>query len=69
VKREPGGNTGWWGEGEIKFYLDGRSDLRVAIQPLGWRSDGRYLPLQHDISSVAFWYHPLPREIREHRQR
>ena len=32
------------------------SDLRVTIQALGWRSGGRYLPLQDDISSVAYWY-------------
>ncbi len=123
-------NTGWWGEGEIKFYMDGdtefpticgtgtedyfcgsynfdvgkenggyrefttpysglpqvirpdglylsqtrfglyrwhimdpvrfEQDLRVTIQALGWRSDKRYLPLQDDISSVAFWYQALP---------
>lgn len=122
-------NSGWWGEGEIKFYLDGdqdfpticgtgtedyfcgsynfenkvtgqyqefstpyagmpqvlrpdgiyrsqtrfglyrwhitdpvrfREDIRVTIQALGWRSGGRYLPLQDDISSVAFWYQTLP---------
>ena len=122
-------NNGWWGEGEIKFYLDGdrefpticgtgtedyfcgsynfenketkqyqefntpyaglhqvirpdgvyksqqrfglyrwhildpirfEQDLRVTIQALGWRSDGRYLPLQDDIASVAFWYQTLP---------
>jgi len=122
-------NSGWWGEGEIKFYIDGdrefpticgtgtedyfcgsygfenketheyqefttpyagmpqvlrpdgvyqsqmrfglyrwhitdpvrfRKDLRVTIQALGWRSGGRYLPLQDDISSVAFWYQTLP---------
>jgi len=122
-------NTGWWGEGEIKFYLDGdkefpticgtgtedyfcgsynfenkqtkqyqtfttpyaglhqvirpdglyqsqqrfgmyrwhiadpirfASDLRVTIQALGWRSGGRYLPLQDDIASVAYWYQTLP---------
>ena len=122
-------NSGWWGEGEIKFYLDGdrefpticgtgtedyfcgsynfenkevgryqefttpyagmsqvlgpdgvyqsqmrfglyrwhitdpvrfREDLRITIQALGWRSGGRYLPLQDDISSVAFWYQTLP---------
>lgn len=122
-------NTGWWGEGEIKFYLDGdgaypticgtgtedyfcgsynfenhetgqyqtfttpysgltqvvkpdgvyssqtrfalyrwhimdpirfTQDLRVTIQALGWRSYGRYLPLQDDIASVAFWYQTLP---------
>lgn len=120
-------NTGWWGEGEIKFYLDGdtefpticgtgtedyfcgsynfdragqytvfttpysglpqvirpdgtyrsqqrfglyrwhimdpvrfEKDLRVTIQALGWRSGGRYLPLQDDIASVAYWYQSLP---------
>jgi hypothetical protein len=123
-------NNGWWGEGEIKFYMDGDSefpticgtgtedyfcgsydfelkeptphyhefttpysglaqvirpdglysanerfglyrwhiadpirferDLRVTIQALGWRSDGRYLPLQDDIASVAYWYQALP---------
>jgi len=123
-------NKGWWGEGEIKFYLDGdrehaticgtgtedyfcgsydfdlgkekggyrefsspysgmplvvrpdglydsqqrfllyrwhimdpvrfEEDLRVTMQALGWRSGGRYLPLQDDISSVAFWYQTLP---------
>jgi hypothetical protein len=122
-------NTGWWGEGEIKFYMDGdaefpticgtgtedyfcgsynfenreakqyqefttayaglpqvirpdgvyqsqqrfglyrwhimdpirfEQDLRVTIQALGWRSGGRYLPLQDDIASVAFWYQTLP---------
>jgi len=117
-------NSGWWGEGEMKFYLDGdgefpticgtgtedyfggawnydvpgqgytlfstpylglcqvlrpdglyrsqqrfgmyrwhvadpirfTSDLRVTIQALGWRSGRRYLPLQDDIASTAFWY-------------
>jgi len=120
-------NTGWWGEGEIKFFIDGdgkfpticgtgtedyfcgsygfivddkyreyttpyagmpqvitpdglwqsqqrfglyrwhimdpvrfERDLKVTIQALGWRSDGRYLPLQDDISSVAFWYQQEP---------
>lgn len=119
-------NTGWWGEGEIKFFMDGdefpticgtgtedyfcgsygfdvggryqefttpyagmpqvirpdgtyqsqtrlglyrwhisdpvrfESDLRVTMQALGWRSGGRYLPLQDDIASVAFWYQTLP---------
>ena len=120
-------NNGWWGEGEIKFFMDGDSeypticgtgtedyfcgsydfevdgiyrpyctpyaglskitatdgayktqqrfnmyrwhindpiyfdtDLRVTIQALGWRSGGRYLPLQDDISSVAYWYQDTP---------
>ncbi|RYZ75001.1 MAG: DUF2961 domain-containing protein, partial [Proteobacteria bacterium] len=121
-------NNGWWGEGEIKFFLDGdehpticgtgtedyfcgsynfenqvtkqyqefstpyagmpqvirpdgvynsqmrfglyrwhltdpirfEEDLKVNIQALGWRSGGRYLPLQDDISSVSYWYQTLP---------
>ena len=36
------------------------SDLRVTMQAIGWRSEGRYLPLQDDISSVAYWYQTLP---------
>lgn len=39
-------------------------DLRITIQALGWRtrtSEGRrYLPLQDDIASVAYWYQTLP---------
>jgi len=122
-------NNGWWGEGEIKFYIDGdkefpticgtgtedyfcgsynfenkqthqyeefttpysglaqvirpdglyssqtrfgmyrwhitdpirfEKDLKVTIQALGWRSGRRYLPLQDDIASVAFWYQSEP---------
>lgn len=129
-------NNGWWGEGEIKFFIDGdkdypticgtgtedyfcgsydfdtrvqnaagiesvqytefstpyaglhqvirgdghyevmqrfgmyrwhitdpirfEKDLKVTIQALGWRADGRYLPLQDDIASVVFWYQSEP---------
>ena len=37
-------------------------DLKVTIQALGWRTskDRRYLPLQDDIASTAFWYQTLP---------
>jgi hypothetical protein len=35
-------------------------DLKVTIQALGWRSGGRYLPLQDDIASVAYWYQVEP---------
>jgi hypothetical protein len=28
----------------------------VTIQALGWRSGRRYLPLQDDIASTAFYY-------------
>ena len=123
-------NNGWWGEGEIKFFMDGdeypticgtgtedyfcgsynfdtspnhdqeysifstpyagfhqiirptndyniqlrmgmyrwhildpirfEEDLKVTIQALGWRKGRRYLPLQDDIASVAYWYQTLP---------
>jgi hypothetical protein len=39
------------------------SDLKVTMQDLGWRSGGRYLPLQDDISSVAFWYQTEPHAV------
>ncbi len=35
-------------------------DLKVTIQALGWQSEGRYLPLEDDIASVAFWYQKEP---------
>lgn len=35
-------------------------DLHVEIQAIGWRSEGRYLPLQDDIASVGFWYQLEP---------
>jgi hypothetical protein len=34
--------------------------LKVTIQDLGWRSEGRYLPLQDDIASTVFWYQTEP---------
>lgn len=34
--------------------------LRVTVQALGWRKNGRYLPLQDGIASVAYWYQTLP---------
>ncbi|MCH8119630.1 MAG: DUF2961 domain-containing protein [Planctomycetes bacterium] len=118
-------SPGWWGEGEIKFFMDGdtkfpticgtgtedyfcgsygfskfqgrgyqefsspyagmpqviesetqprfglyrwhimdpvrfEEDLKVTMQALGWKSEGRYLPLKDDLSSVAFWYQAEP---------
>ena len=117
-------NTGgWWGEGEVKMFIDGdkefpsicgtgtedyfggawcfgdnysapflgypygnssfktggqsgsrhglyrfhimdpvrfQKDFRVTIQALGWRSEWRFLPLQDDIASVAYWYQSEP---------
>jgi len=35
-------------------------DLRITIQDLGWRHDGRYLNQKSDISSVVFWYQREP---------
>ncbi|RYY54458.1 MAG: DUF2961 domain-containing protein [Chitinophagaceae bacterium] len=35
-------------------------DLKVTIQDLGWRSDGRYYPQRSDIYSVVFWYQREP---------
>ena len=41
-----------------------QTDLRVTIQALGWRTrlegKNRYLPLQDDIASTAFWYQTEP---------
>jgi len=120
-------NNGWWGEGEIKFFMDGdkqfpticgtgtedyfcgsynfdrggqykefctpyaglhqvirpdgtynsqqrfglyrwhivdpirfEKDLRITMQDLGWRHDGRYLPQKSDIASVVYWYQAEP---------
>ena len=52
----------WHIQDPIRF----EKNLKVTIQALGWRHDGRYLPLQDDIASVVFWYqaephHPFPK--------
>ena len=39
-----------------------QKDLRVIIQAIGWRSEGRYLPLQDDLASVAYWYQSEPHQ-------
>ncbi|HZC96104.1 MAG TPA: DUF2961 domain-containing protein, partial [Bradyrhizobium sp.] len=39
------------------------TDLKVTLQAIGWRTEKenrRYLPLQDDIASVAYWYQTLP---------
>jgi hypothetical protein len=50
----------WHVQDPIRFG----QDLRVSIQALGWRSalegKSRYLPLQDDIASTAFWYQTEP---------
>jgi hypothetical protein len=35
-------------------------NLKVIMQAIGWRSEHRYLPLQDDIASVAYWYQTEP---------
>jgi hypothetical protein len=35
-------------------------NLKVTVQALGWRHDGRYMPLQDDIASTVFWYQQGP---------
>jgi hypothetical protein len=44
-----------------------QQDLRVTIQALGWRSGlqgkSRYLQLQDDIASTAFWYQAEPHAL------
>lgn len=37
-----------------------QKEMRVTIQALGWRGEGRFYPGQHDICSVAYWYQTLP---------
>jgi hypothetical protein len=37
-----------------------KTDFRALMQAIGWRAEGRYLPLQDDISSVAYWYQSEP---------
>ncbi|MDQ2751546.1 MAG: DUF2961 domain-containing protein [Bacteroidota bacterium] len=35
-------------------------NLKVTLQDLGWHHDGRYMPLQDDIATVAYWYQTEP---------
>ena len=37
-----------------------RDGIRVTVQDLGWRSEGRYLAQKSTIASVAYWYQTLP---------
>ncbi|HMH22530.1 MAG TPA: glycoside hydrolase family 172 protein [Puia sp.] len=49
----------WHIQDPIRF----EKDLKVTIQALGWRHDGRYLPLQDDIASVVYWYQTEPHNV------
>ena len=44
----------------IKDPIRFEKNLKVTLQDLGWRHDGRYLPLQDDIASTVFWYQADP---------
>jgi Protein of unknown function (DUF2961) len=50
----------WHVQDPIRF----QHDVRVTMQALGWRAplagQRRYLPLQDDIASTAFWYQSEP---------
>lgn len=35
-------------------------NLKITMQALGWRGNGKYLALQDDVSSVAYWYQTIP---------
>ena len=35
-------------------------NLKVTVQDLGWRNDGRYLDQKSFIATVAFWYQLEP---------
>ena len=37
-------------------------ELRVTMQALGWTSENRFLPLQDDIATVAYWYQTEPHQ-------
>jgi len=50
--------------GQYRWHINDpvrfKTDLRVTIQSLGWQSEGRYLPLEDDQASVAYWYQSEP---------
>lgn len=35
-------------------------NLRIDVQAIGWGYNGKWLPMQDDVASVAFWYQMLP---------
>jgi len=50
--------------GEYRWHITDpirfEHDLKVTIQCMGWQSEGRYLPLNDDLASVAYWYQTEP---------
>jgi hypothetical protein len=55
-KRRRFGEYRWHITDPIRFD----QDLKVTIQCIGWQSGGRYLPLQDDMASVAYWFQSEP---------
>ncbi len=37
-----------------------KKDIKITIQSLGWKSEGRYKLLEDELSSVAYWYQSEP---------
>jgi hypothetical protein len=66
---QPGRAAGRHGNrhGMYRFHLLDpirfQKDLRIIMQAIGWRSDGRYLALQDDLCSVAYWYQAEPHGV------
>ena len=46
--------------GTLPTRCASRRTCKVTIQALGWQTGGRYLPLEDDIASVAYWYQKEP---------
>lgn len=46
--------------GMFRIRSDLITNLKVTVQDLGWRSEGRYLPRRDDFMTVAYWYQTLP---------
>lgn len=61
VDGKPGNRHGLY-RFHIQDPIRFESDLRVTMQAIGWRSEIRYLPLQDDISSIAYWYQTEPHQ-------
>ena len=62
--RDTVGSGGLRRFGEYRWHISDpvrfERDLRLTIQCLGWQSGDRYLPLQDDMASVAYWYQTEP---------
>jgi hypothetical protein len=39
-----------------------KEDLKITIQSLGWKSEGRYKHLEDDLSAVSYWYQSEPHQ-------